>query len=113
MLPDGTIALDPAAISSDLVQDDEPRLCPAPGPDKPNKAGREYANYVKAFVNPFPSTTLPDMGFQLFNPSSGKLVFYDDCEQETGTMIEAKGPGYVGLLTFAITMNGWTRLVDK
>jgi hypothetical protein len=28
------------------------------------------------------------------------LVYYDDCEQATGTMIEAKGPQYAGLLTF-------------
>jgi hypothetical protein len=47
--------------------------------------------------NPTPS----GFGFQLPNPEkSGKLVYYDDCEQATGTMIEAKGPEYAGLLTF-------------
>lgn len=26
--------------------------------------------------------------------------FYDDCQQKTGMMVEAKGPGYAGILSF-------------
>ena len=105
VLPGGTVVLDPTAISPDLVQDDQPKLCPAPAPDKPNESGRDYEDYVKAIVNPAPYTTPSGMGFQLPNPqNSGKLAFYDDCEQTTGTMIDAKGPGYAGLLMFPITM---------
>ena len=37
---------------------------------------------------------------QLLNPEEGKLVFYDDCQQKTGMMVEAKGPGYAGILSF-------------
>lgn len=34
-------------------------------------------------------------------PTSGAIVYYDDCEHATGTMIDAKGPGYASLLSFA------------
>jgi hypothetical protein len=101
LLPDGGILIDSAVASPDLVKDDEPRLCPIPGPDKPNERGREYENYVKPFVNPPPNTTLPGIGFQLPNPEAdGKLVYYDDCRLTTGMMVEAKGPQYDGLLGF-------------
>jgi hypothetical protein len=99
VLPDGGILIESAVASPDLAKDDEPRLCPIPGPDKPNVLGREYENYVKPFVNPLPNTTPSGIGFQLPNPEeSGKLVYYDDCRLTTGMMAEAKGPGYDGLL---------------
>ena len=99
VLPDGGILIESAVASPDLVKDDEPRLCPIPGPDKPNELGREYENYVKLFVNPPPNTTPSGIGFQLPNPvESGKLVNYDDCRLTTGMMVDAKGPGYDGLL---------------
>jgi hypothetical protein len=101
VLPDGGILIDSAVASPDLVKDDEPRLCPIPGPDKPNERGREYENYVKPFVNQPPNTTLPGIGFQLPNPeAAGKLVYYDDCRLTTGMMVDAKGPEYDGLLGF-------------
>lgn len=43
VLPDGGILIESAVASPDLVKDDEPRLCPIPGPDKQNALGREYA----------------------------------------------------------------------
>lgn len=96
------VAIDAAAVSPDLIDDDEPKLCAAPGPDKPgNELGRAYENYVKSIVNPYPRTTPSGIGFQLPNPEqSGKLVYYDDCQHDTGTMVDAKGPGYVDLLSF-------------
>lgn len=43
VLPGNTVALDPAALSSDLVQEDEPRLCPAPVKDRrTNDLGLDY-----------------------------------------------------------------------
>ncbi len=43
LLPGGTLAIDPNSISSDLVQDDEPRLCPAPVKDRrTNNLGLAY-----------------------------------------------------------------------
>jgi len=95
VLPDGGILVESAIASPDLVKDDEPRLCPIPGPDKPNDLGRAYEDYVKLFVNPPPNTTPSGIGFQLRNPEdAGKLVNYDDCRLTTGMMAEAKGPGY-------------------
>jgi hypothetical protein len=52
VLPSGSVAIDPAAIFPDLVKDDEPKLCPAPGPDRPggSEKGRDYEDYVKKFI---------------------------------------------------------------
>ncbi len=101
VLPDGTVVIDPAAISADLVQEDEPKLCPAPSPDRPggSEIGRDYEDFVKSVVNP-ENPTSRGWGFQLPNPEqNGALVYYDDCQQSTGMMVEAKG-GYAGVLSF-------------
>lgn len=75
---------------------DEPQQCPEPPrPDKPQGTAmsRAYVAYVKTLVNQPP--TPPGLGYQLPNPwDNGKLVFYDDCQRNTGTMIEYKGRGY-------------------
>ena len=99
ILPNGSIAVDPAAVFPDVANDNEPRLCPLPGPDKPGERGRDYEDYVKSVVNPV-DTTPRYWGFQLLNPEAGELVFYDDCQHATGMMVDAKGPGYARLLTF-------------
>jgi len=101
VLPGGSIAIDRAAVSPDLVDENEPRLCPEPGPDKAggSEMGRKYEDYVKKFVNPEPRTP-SGCGVQLANPAeNGALVFYDDCQRSTGMMVEAKG-GYAGVLKF-------------
>jgi hypothetical protein len=101
VLPDGGVLVQSAVVSPDLIKDDEPRICPAPGPDKKNELGREYEGYVKSFVNPPPNTTPTGIGFQLPNPQeSGELVYYDDCRHTTGMMADAKGPRYAVLLTY-------------
>jgi hypothetical protein len=107
VLPGGNIALDPAAIFPKLANDNNPRLCPYPGPDKPGELGRDYADYVKSIVNPgFPTPRY--WGYQLPNPyDGGKLVNYDDCQHSTGTMVEAKGPGYVELLKYGFVQQEW------
>jgi len=61
--------------------------------------GRDYEDHVKSIVNPV-DTTPRYWGFQLLNPTSGTFVYYDDCEHTTGTMVDAKGPGYADLLTY-------------
>jgi hypothetical protein len=102
VLPGGSVVIDPAAISADLVDEDEPKLCPMPGPDKfgGSERAKDYEDYVKSIVNP-ENPTPRGWGFQLPNPAaSGALVFFDDCQHLTGTMVEAKGPGYANLLTF-------------
>ncbi len=102
ILPDGSIAIDTAAVSADLVEEDEPKLCPAPGPDKPggSEIGRDYEDYVKKFINP-ENPTPRGWGFQLPNPEqNGDLVYHDDCQHSTGMMVEAKG-GYADVLAFS------------
>ena len=116
VLPDGGILIELAVASPDLVKNDEPRLCPIPGPDKPNDLGREYANYAKLFVNPPPNTTPSGIGFQLPNPdAAGELVYYDDCRQTNGMMAEFKGPGYDGLLAASKStfVPEWTSVVNQ
>ncbi len=54
---------------------------------------------MKSVVNPV-DTTPRYWGFQLLNPGTGKLVYYDDCQHATGTMVDAKGPEYANLLAF-------------
>jgi hypothetical protein len=102
VLPGDTVAIDTRFLPNLLSSDDEPRLCPAPGPDKPSGAkGRAYEDFVKRFVNPPPYTTPTGIGFQLANPElGGKPVYYDDCQHATGMMVEAKGPGCAKLLTY-------------
>lgn len=57
LLPGNTITLDPAAISSDLVQNDELRLCPAPAKDnRTNDKGLAYEMYVRNIINPGDAT---------------------------------------------------------
>ncbi|HUI15464.1 MAG TPA: hypothetical protein VL048_18555 [Xanthobacteraceae bacterium] len=101
VLPDGTIAIDTAAVSADLARDDQPKLCPAPGLDRPggSERGRDYEDYVKSVVNP-DNPTPRGWGYQLPNPDqNGELVYFDDCQQSTGMMVEAKG-NYAGVLSF-------------
>ena len=116
VLPDGGILIESAVASPDLVKDDEPRVCPIPGPDKQNNLGREYADYAKLFVNPPPDTTPSEIGFQLPNPQEGgKLVYYDDCRLTTGMMAEFKGPGYDDLLAAskATVVPEWSSVVRE
>lgn len=99
ILPGGIIVVDKDAVFPDSVNDDEPKLCPLPGLDKPGEGGRDYEDHIKSIVNPV-DTTPRYWGFQLINPVSGTIVYYDDCQHTTGTMIDAKGPGYAKLLTY-------------
>lgn len=99
VLPSGSLVVDQALVLPDRANDNQPRLCPIPGPDRPDERGREYEDYVKSHVNPF-DTTPRYWGFQLINPMNGEMVRYDDCQHATGVMVEAKGPVYAKLLTY-------------
>jgi hypothetical protein len=100
VLLDGNGAIDLHAIPSIPANDDEPRLCPLPGLDKPGEKGRDYEDYIKSIVNPV-DTTPRYWGFQLPNPTKGgKLVYFDDCQHSTGMMVDAKGPEYARLIRF-------------
>jgi len=106
------ISIDAAAVLPDLVKQDEPRLCPAPSPDRPgsdqgkpydeNRA-RRYEDFVKLIINPPPIGPTPSgFVYELPNPmENGKPVTYDDCELATGRILgEIKGPGYANLLKY-------------
>jgi hypothetical protein len=99
ILPGGAIVVDAAAVFPDSANDNEPRLCPMPGLDRPGERGRDYEDYIKSIVNPV-DTTPRYWGFQLVDPGTGKFVYYDDCQHTTGMMVDAKGPGYASLLTY-------------
>jgi hypothetical protein len=81
-------------------KDDEPRLCPDPGPDAPHGASeraKAYQKQISALNNP--QRPLPEgIAVSLTNPATGRPVVYDDCRESDGTMIEAKGPGYGRML---------------
>lgn len=100
VLPDGNVVVDTAAVSPDLLQDDEPRLCPAPTKNKrTNEKGKEYEVYIKGIVNPG-NPTPPGLAYELPNPRKiGAMVSYDDCQRTTGMLVEIKDQ-YAGLLKF-------------
>jgi len=106
------IAIDAVAVLPDLQKDDEPRLCPAPAPDRPGSdrgkryeqnRGRRYEDFVKLQINPPPNGPTPSgFAYYLPNPEKGnKPVAYDDCKKTTGMLAEIKGPGYAKLLKYA------------
>lgn len=101
------IAIDAIAISSDLVKQAEPRLCPAPAPDVPGSdqgkpyeenRSRQYEDFVKSLINPPPGGPTPS-GFVYYmpNPENGKPVSYDDCKKANGILFEIKGEGITKL----------------
>ena len=79
---------------------DEPKLCPDPDRDVPHGASERaiaYQEQISRLNNP--QRPLPaGMAVSLENPLTGKNVAFDDCRESDGTMIEAKGPGYAGLV---------------
>jgi hypothetical protein len=107
VLPQGDVAIELRALPLAPANDNEPKLCPDPGPDKPGELGRDYADYVKNIVNPG-NPTPRYWGYQLPNPYNfGKLVNYDDCQHSTGTMVEAKGPGYIDPVKYGFIQQEW------
>ncbi len=95
VLSGSNVAIDAAAVSPDLVDEGEPKLCPDPMKDRrTNDLGLAYENYIKSIVNP-ENPTPPFMGYEL--PNGASAVSFDDCEHSTGTMVEIKD-GYAGFL---------------
>ena len=105
---------DTAVSAADADAKQEPNVCPDPGPDVPHGASeraQEYQELISALNNP--QRPLPaGLAVSLINPLTGKPVFFDDCRESDGTMIEAKGPGFTNLLDNAIVAPGivkkWT-----
>jgi hypothetical protein len=102
------VVIDTLAILPDLVKQDEPRLCPAPEPDRAgsdqgrpyeeNRA-RQYEDFVKRLINPPPDGPTPSgYVYYLVNPKGGEPGNYDDCKKKTGMLFEIKGERYAELL---------------
>ena len=104
------VAIDAVAALPDLVQQDEPRLCPAPAPDRPGSNrgktyeedfARQYEDFLKKLVNP-DAPTPSGYVYYLPNPAqNGAPVTYDDCQRATGFLFEFKAEQYAWLLTVA------------
>jgi hypothetical protein len=104
------VAIDAIAALPDLVNQDEPRLCPAPAPDVlgsdqgksyEENLARQYEDFLKQFINPPPDGPTPS-GFVYYLPNpagNGQPVSYDDCQKATGFLFEFKGEQYAWLLT--------------
>ena len=94
------LAIKLAAFAAEQMapKDKEPKRCPAPGPDHPGARpkNRDYEDVMKRGVNP-EAPTPRGVGYALFTPD-GRRVVFDDCQQRTGWMFDAKGPGYAKLL---------------
>ena len=105
------VAIDAVAVLPDLVKEDEPKLCPAPAPDRPGSDrgkpykddwARQYEDFLKQLINPPPNGPSPS-GFVYYLPNpaqNGKPVSYDDCEKVSATLFEFKAEQYARLLTF-------------
>ena len=62
---------------------------------------KPYRSYRYGYVyrNEIPFRPLPDgWAVSMINHATGRRVYYDDCRELDGTMIEAKGPGFGNLL---------------
>jgi hypothetical protein len=81
-------------------KDKGPKLCEDPGPDAPHGAcdrANAYQEQISALNNP--QRPLPSgWAVSMINPRTGRRVYYDDCRELDGTMIEAKGPGFGDML---------------
>ncbi len=126
-LADGTIIIDPDALPGPKTDtsngDTQPKLCPDPGPDKrylldengnldESKVDRaaKYQAYISSIVNP--QDPLPiGLAVNLPNPLGGAPISFDECRQTDGTMIEAKGPGYLDKLLSPYGL--WPNIEDE
>ena len=100
--PDAPLFRKPQAATSE----DEPRLCPDPGPDRPGGMSEQAAAYQQQI------TGLPrGLAVTLNN------VTFDGCRESDGVMLEAKALGYVWALradgTYALYYQGANRLMEQ
>ena len=90
------ITIETVAVLPDVVKQDEPRLCPAPKPDRPgsdqgkeyeDNPARQYEDFVKRIINPPPEGPTPS-GYAYYLPRpEGEPVSFDDCDQKTGRVM--------------------------
>jgi hypothetical protein len=89
ILLDDYVAADADALPRRPANDNDPKLCPLPQPDRrTNDKGLEYEAFMRPLVNPGMPSPL-GWGYYLENPD-GKAVEFDDCQQMTGIMVDYK-----------------------
>ena len=91
ILPNDAVTIDADVLPGRPANDNEPKLCPLPQPDKrTNDKGLAYEAFMRPLVNPGMPTPL-GFGYYLKIPDSGgKSVEFDDCQHVTGTMMDYK-----------------------
>jgi hypothetical protein len=90
VLPSGHVSIDSDALPGRPANDNEPKLCPKPQPDRrTNDKGLAYEAFMRPIVNPFMPTPL-GFAYYLTDPVTGKPVEFDDCKQMNGTMVDYK-----------------------
>ncbi len=81
---------DEGAKPKATIDEDEPRLCPAPQPDTPHGASKDAKDYeddVHARVNPL--APIPrDFAVRFVNPQTGDSYFFDDCFRYHGDLVD-------------------------
>jgi hypothetical protein len=87
-------------------EDNGPRLCPAPSPDRGGARGRAYEDFVKPLFNPG-NPTPSGLAYDFTDPRTGNSAKIDDCQQRTGALAEYKGPGYAAHLLADDRIWGW------
>lgn len=114
---DGSIIVDPDALPQSDAQNDkddnEPKLSPAPTQDRagPKEKDIAYQAYISSLINP-EAPLPPGFAVKLLNPVTGKDVYFDDCRRSDGTMVDAKGTGYLDMLRKS-TVFPWQGVEDK
>jgi hypothetical protein len=90
ILPNDHVVVDADVLPGRPANDNEPKLCPLPEPDKrTNDKGLAYEAFMRPLVNPGMPTPL-GFGYYLMDPSTRKAVEFDDCQQDSGDMVDYK-----------------------
>ena len=95
-LGDSVVMLDPDALpgagagSPRGPGGDKPKLCPDPT-EESTEGRKDRSIEYQAYVSGLP----PGLDVKLTDPATGKDVKFDGCRESDGTMLEAKGPGYL------------------
>jgi hypothetical protein len=117
ILPNDTVVIDADVLPGRPANDNEPKLCPLPQPDKrTNDKGLAYEAFMRPLVNPGMPTPL-GWGYYLVNPSTKKAIEFDDCQQTTDIMIDYKDRYWrmlsdLGLQDFLID-RFWKQALDQ
>jgi hypothetical protein len=96
-LGDSVVMLDSDALPDSKSQDGEPKLCPDPEDDRPGDKKTKDIAYQKQItgLGAGLAVRLPSRSD---DPARDPYVYFDGCRENDGTMLEAKGTGYLEML---------------